>query len=72
MARGSVFLTRPLLAHYIEDQGELEAGAAELFELVLANAIRPIIGQRYGLSEVALAQRAMERGETLGSTILLP
>jgi NADPH:quinone reductase len=72
MAKGSLFLTRPLLAHYIEYRSELQAGAADLFDHVLANEIRPIIGQRYQLAEAAQAHRAVESGETLGSTILLP
>ena len=72
MAKGSLFLTRPLLAHYVEDRSELQAGAAELFDRVLAGEIRPIIGQRFRLAEAAQAHRAIEGGGTLGSTILLP
>jgi NADPH:quinone reductase len=70
MAKGSLFLTRPLLAHYVELRPDLEEGAGELFGLVLAGGIRPNVGQRYPLSQAADAHRALERGSTSGSTIL--
>ncbi|MGZ8725389.1 MAG: quinone oxidoreductase family protein [Aeromicrobium sp.] len=72
MEKGSLFLTRPLLAHYIETRQELEAGASELFDLILTEGIRPFVGQRYPLSRAAEAHRALERGSTFGSTVLIP
>ncbi len=72
MARGSVFLTRPLLNHYIEERADLEAGARELFELIASGAIRPLIGQRVPLAEAAAAHAMLERRATSGATILLP
>jgi NADPH2:quinone reductase len=70
--RGSLFATRPILAHYTATTEELRAGADELFELVEAGVIRATIGQRFPLAEAAQAHRALESRATTGSTILIP
>jgi NADPH2:quinone reductase len=72
MVRGSLFVTRPFLAHYTATTEELRAGAAELFGLVEAGPIRATIGQRFPLAEAAEAHRALEARATTGSTILIP
>jgi NADPH2:quinone reductase len=72
MRKGSLFLTRPLLADYIADRGELEAGATELFGLVRSGVLRPRIGQKFTLVDASEAHRALEARNTIGSTILRP
>lgn len=72
MAKGSLFLTRPLLGHYIAARTDLDAGAAELFGLVAAGVLRPVIGQRFALSEAAAAHRVLESRATTGATTLIP
>jgi NADPH2:quinone reductase len=72
MSKGSVFLTRPLLGHYIAERAELEAGAAELFGLVADGVLRPVIGQHLPLADAAEAHRRLEARATTGATILLP
>lgn len=72
MQKGSVFLTRPLLNHYIEDPRELAAGSVELFDQIRSGAIRPRIGQRLRLTDAAEAHALLERRATTGSTILIP
>ena len=68
--KGSLFLTRPTLFHYIAARDELEQSAAELFEMVLSGKMRIEIGQRFALKDAAAAHRALEARETTGSTVL--
>ena len=67
---GSLFLTRPTLAHYYADRAEAEAGVSELFACIRSGDLKPIIGQRLPLRDVAEAHRQLESRATTGSTIL--
>jgi len=68
--KGSLFLTRPTLFHYIASRAELEASADELFEAVAAGKVRVDVHQRFPLEQAAEAHRALEARATSGSTIL--
>ena len=68
--KGSLFLTRPTLFHYIASRAELEASAAELFEVVGSGAVRIEVKQRFPLEQAADAHRALEARATSGSTVL--
>jgi len=68
--KGSLFLTRPTLKHYVERRNELEANSSELFEVVRTGAVKIRIGQRFSLEKAADAHRALEARETTASTIL--
>jgi NADPH2:quinone reductase len=68
--KGSLFLARPTLFHYIAARDELEQSAAELFAMVLSGKMRVEIGQRFALKDAAAAHRALEARETTGSTVL--
>lgn len=68
--RGSLFLTRPTMFHYIATRRELQRAARELFGLVLKGAIGIHVGQTYPLREAAQAHRALESRQTMGSTVL--
>ncbi len=70
-AHGSLFVTRPTLFDYATTQGERQAMADRVFEMLARGAIAPVIGQKFALEDAAGAHRAMEAGETHGSTILL-
>ena len=70
--RGSLFLTRPTLFHYIATRSELEKAAKELFDVVKRKIVSVSVGQTYPLSEVAQAHRDLESRRTTGSTVLLP
>jgi NADPH2:quinone reductase len=70
--KGSLFVTRPVLAAYIAEEAELRAGATELFEAVQRGQIEVQIGRTHPLREVAQAHRDLEARQTTGSTILLP
>ena len=70
--RGSLYLTRPTLFHYIAKASELARGARELFEIVGSGKVKVRIGQTYALAEAAQAHRDLEARRTTGSTLLIP
>ena len=71
-ARGRLDRASPSVRTYIAGGPGLEAAAAELFGLLQAGVLRPAIGQRFALRDAAQAHKALEAGQTTGSTILLP
>jgi NADPH2:quinone reductase len=70
--RGSLFLTRPSLMHYIGTRDELVLSAERLFDVVGRGAVRVPIGQTYALRDAARAHADLEARRTTGSTVLLP
>lgn len=70
--KGSLFLTRPTLAHYARTPDELQGLAELLFEAIRKGWLQVDIHQRYRLSEAPRAQRELAARQTLGSSILLP
>jgi NADPH2:quinone reductase len=69
--RGSLFVTRPTLFHYISTRPLLTRAAQELFAVVQQGAVRVHIGQTYALQNAAQAHRDLEARKTVGSTVLL-
>jgi len=70
--RGSLFLTRPTLFHYVAKREALESAARELFQVVRRRVVKIRIGQSYPLRDAATAHADLEARRTTGSTILLP
>ncbi len=70
--KGSLFVTRPTLAHYTAKRTDLEALGSELFEIVGSGKVRIEVNQSYPLAAAAQAHRDLEARRTTGSTILLP
>lgn len=70
--KGSLFFTRPTLAHYTATRAELDAAAEGVFRAIADGVIQPQIQQRYPLREAAAAHRALESRQTRGATVLLP
>ncbi|MGW8281321.1 quinone oxidoreductase family protein [Sphingomonas aurantiaca] len=70
--KGSLFVTRPTLFDYYVTPEERQAGIARLFAMLDSGAITPEIGQTFALEDAADAHRAVESGDTWGSTLLLP
>ena len=68
--KGSLFLTRPVLFHYIERRDALEASASELFEVAASGQVRINVNRRFALKDAADAQKALEARATSGSTTL--
>ena len=72
MARGSLFVTRPVLAHYTASREDLLESANDLFDVVASGAVKIEINQRYALGEAEDAHRDLEGRRTTGSSILVP
>ena len=70
--KGSLYVTRPTLNTYTAKREDLEATAAELFEVVKSGAVKIMVNQTYPLKDAAEAHRALEGRKTTGSTVLLP
>ncbi len=70
--KGSLFLTRPSVFHYVARREDLERGAAELFDVVRAGKVKVEISRTLPLAQAAEAQRALAARETTGSLVLLP
>lgn len=70
--RGSLFLTRPTLTHYVSAPGELQARARDLFDWVRDGRLRLDIFRRYPLEQAADAHRALESRRTSGKLLLIP
>lgn len=71
-AAGSLYLTRPTLAHYVATREELTWRAGELFDAVLAGTLDVRVGARFPLSDAAEAHRALEGRATTGKVLLIP
>ncbi|MFC3125425.1 quinone oxidoreductase family protein [Pseudoroseomonas globiformis] len=71
-AKGSLFVTRPSIAHYTADRGEYEAAADRLFEAVLSDAVRRPAMTTYPLHDASQAHEDLEARRTSGSIVLLP
>lgn len=69
---GSIFLTRPTMFDYLEEEADRKAAGERLFALIANGTIHADIGQRFALSDAAEAHRALEARATTGSTILIP
>jgi NADPH2:quinone reductase len=70
--RGSLFLTRPTLFHYIARRADLVRAARELFDVIGRAVVRIEIGRTCALQDVAQAHRDLESRRTIGSTVLIP
>ena len=70
-AKGSLFLTRPSLAHYMLDRAELFRRANDLFHWTASGSLKLRIEKTYPLSDAAEAQRELEGRRTAGKVILL-
>ena len=68
--KGSLYLTRPTLFHYIATREQLEQSASELFEMVSTGKVKVEVQQRFTLRDAAEAHRALQARKTTGSTIL--
>ena len=68
--KGSLFLTRPNLGHYIADREDLEWRTNDLFTWIAEGRIHINIQQTYPLAEAAKAHKALEGRKTTGKLIL--
>jgi NADPH2:quinone reductase len=68
--KGSLYLTRPTLYHYIGTREQLEQSAGELFDMVESGKVKIEVKQRFPLKDAADAHRALQERKTTGSTVL--
>jgi len=70
--KGSLFLTRPTLAHYVATRAELVARAGEVLSWVKSGTLKVRIEHEFSLAETAEAHRALEARKTTGKLLLIP
>jgi NADPH2:quinone reductase len=70
--KGSIFLTRPTLAHYAATREELEWRAGDVLNWIQDGSLKLHIQQTYKLADVAQAQRDLESRQTMGKLVLEP
>ena len=69
---GSLFLSRPSLAHYVESREELEARSADVFRRIERGTLKLRIDHSFPLAEAAKAQEALKSRATTGKLLLVP
>ena len=70
--KGSLFLTRPSLGHYVADRGELLERAGDVLAQVRDGGLDVRIGARYPLEQAAQAHEDLAGRRTTGKSLLLP
>lgn len=70
--KGSLFLTRPTLAHYVATTAELRHRAGEVLGLVASGGLDVRIGLRLPLDRAREAHEALEGRRTTGKVLLEP
>jgi len=71
-AKGSLYLTRPFLAHYTSDRAELLGRVNDLFNWIAAGEIKVRIDKTFPLSDSAKAHRYLEDRQSKGKILLIP
>lgn len=71
-AKGSLFLTRPSLAHHIASATELRERSAQVLGWVADGVLDVRVGARYALAEAPRAHADLEARRTTGKSLLLP
>ena len=69
-ARGSLFLTRPSLAHHLLDRNELLWRVGDVMRYVAGGAVKVRIDRVYPLADAAAAHRDLESRRTAGKLLL--
>jgi NADPH2:quinone reductase len=70
--KGSLFITRPTLAHYTATREELELRAGEVLGAIAKGELKLRIHKSYALAEAAQAHRDLEGRKTTGKLLLIP
>ena len=70
--KGSLFVTRPTLGHYIATREELQARSSAVFGMIAQGKLKLRIEHTYKLADAQQAHRDLEGRKTTGKLILLP
>ncbi len=71
-AAGSVFLTRPNLAHHTRTADEFSWRAGELLTAIADGTLTVTVSNRYDLRDAEQAHRDLQGRKTVGSVVLVP
>lgn len=70
--KGSLFITRPTLAHYTATREELEWRANDVMQMIIRGNLKLRIHKSYPLEDAAQAHRDLEGRKTTGKLLLIP
>jgi NADPH2:quinone reductase len=70
--KGSLFLTRPTMAHYTRTRDELLSRCADLFAWIRQGKLEVHIDAEYPLAAAADAHRSLEGRKTTGKVLIRP
>jgi NADPH2:quinone reductase len=70
--KGSLFLTRPSMAHYLLTTEELLSRSEDVFAWIQSGELEVRISREFPLADAADAHRALEGRQTTGKVLLLP
>lgn len=71
-ARGSLFLTRPTLAHYVAKRDELLERAGDVLGWIADGKLKLRVDRTYALADAGKAQEALTGRQTSGKVLLIP
>lgn len=71
-AKGSLYITRPTLAHYTRNARELQDTADDLFTVIASGTVEIAVHQRFALADARQAHEALHSRATTGATVLIP
>jgi NADPH2:quinone reductase len=72
MGKGSLYLTRPTLGHYIATPAEYAWRARDLFQWLGEGKVRVRIDKKFHLPDAAEAHRYLESRAPMGKLLLIP
>jgi NADPH:quinone reductase len=70
--KGSLFLTRPTLTHYVATRAELVERASAVLGSVADGTLEIRVGREFPLAAAAEAHRELESRRTTGKLLLIP
>ncbi len=70
--RGSLFITRPAIMHYVARRSDLEWTARDLFKAMGDGILDANLNHEFALKDAVQAHQAIESGTTSGAIVLIP
>jgi NADPH2:quinone reductase len=70
--KGSLYVTRPTLAHYIASRPELEQRAGAVLQMIRDGDLKLRLHKTYQLADASEAHRDLEGRKTTGKLLLIP
>jgi NADPH2:quinone reductase len=70
--KGSLFLTRPTMRHYLQTREELLGRASDLFQWMASGELQVRVDKTFPLEDAAAAHTYMEERQTMGKVLLVP